>query len=137
MRRQSGERQGPGVHGTEAELAKHIGVIAADGARSAHGLPRVRSPLAQSADTWLRRGYQLQYHDEHLAQLTAPASALTGHEVALAVGVGALAGVGAALGLFAYLALARRGRHHVVSLLLTPERRIITHRQWQPMPIKG
>ncbi len=108
--------------GTEAGL---------DGAR---GAPWTSDPLGLAADSWLRRGYRRRYQDDHLVQLAAPVEGPTSRDLLLALGVGALGGIGSALGLLAYFHLTRRGRWHVVSLLLTPERRVLTHRQWQAVP---
>jgi hypothetical protein len=102
-----------------------------NGARSG---PRASDPLASAADAWLRRGYQPRYQDDHLVQLAAPVQGPTSRDLLLALGVGALGGVASALGWLAYLHVTRRGRWHVVSLLMTPERRVMTHQQWQAIP---
>jgi hypothetical protein len=123
-RRLGSERQGLSERGAEAEGS------------GAHG-KQMGSPLARAAEIWLRRGYQLRYQDEHLVQVASNTSAPTRRDLLLAVGGSALLGICGALGLLAYLALARRGRRHVVSLLLTPERRVIAYRQWQTIPSEG
>lgn len=91
------------------------------------------APLRHAAGPWLRRGYRIEYDDAQLVQLTAPFRALGPRDLFLAavvgVGMGAL-GTIVALG---YLWLTRHGRSHIVSLLLTPERKVLTHEQWQPM----
>jgi len=104
------------------------------GVNGARGGPWIGDPLGPAADTWLRRGYRRRYQDDHLVQLAAPVEGPTSRELLLALSVGALGGVASALGLLAYFHLTRRGRWHVVSLLLTPERRVLTHQQWQAVP---
>jgi hypothetical protein len=104
------------------------------GVNGARGAARLSDPLGSAADTWLRRGYQRRYQDNHLVQLAAPVEGPTSRDLLLTFGVGALGGIASALGVLAYFHLTRRGRWHVVSLLLTPERRVMTHQQWQAVP---
>jgi hypothetical protein len=99
-----------------------------------HDAREATALLSRAADTWARRGYELQYADAQLVQLAAPVRGLTSRQLLLALGVGTLAGIAGALGLLTYLHLTRHGRWHVVSLLLTPERRVLTHERWQPIP---
>jgi hypothetical protein len=90
--------------------------------------------LQSAARSWVRQGYRVEYDDEHLVQLAAPFHGLSPRDLLLAslvgIGMGAL-GTLAALGL---LRRSRRHRWHIVSLVLTPERRVLTHEQWQPTP---
>lgn len=92
------------------------------------------SPLRRAAESWLRNGYRLEFDDEQLVQLAAPFRALAPRDLMLAalcgVGLGALS----TLAMLGYLWLTRRHRWHVVSLLLTPERQVLTHEQWLPTP---
>jgi hypothetical protein len=112
-----------------AQRMSKQGIVA--GLNGAHGGQRASDPLGPAADAWLRRGYQPRYQDAQLVQLAAPVLGPTARELLLALGVGALGGITSALGALAYLHLTRHGRWHVVSLLLTPERRVMTHHQWQ------
>ncbi len=106
-------------------------------ANGAHPASMEPSPLASAAQTWLRRGYQLQYSDAHLVQLSAPVTSPTRRDLANALGVGAIAGMLAAIGWLAYLHLTRRGRWHEISLALTPERRVLTYGRYRRIPADG
>ncbi len=90
--------------------------------------------LQRAARPWLRQGYRVEFGDEHLVQLAAPFRGLSPRDLFSATLVGV--GLGA-LGTVAALALlwrSRRHRWHIVSLVLTPERQVLTHEQWQPAP---
>lgn len=91
----------------------------------------IPSPLRGAASNWLRRGYRIDYDDEHLVQLVAPFRALSPRDLLLSSLVGVGLGVLGACGTLGYLWLTRHGRRHIVSLVLTPERRVVTHEQWQ------
>ena len=90
----------------------------------ATGTPR--PALAQALAGWRRRGFALRYLDETLAQLSRrePPS---GDVIAL--GVAALGALGVAGWLFR-LAWRRWRRWSAVSLTVTPDDRVITHRQY-------
>ncbi|MBF6589950.1 MAG: hypothetical protein IVW57_05385 [Ktedonobacterales bacterium] len=86
-------------------------------------------PLERAATGWMRRGYTVRYRDTHLVQLVRASRPGCGGAllIALALPVLALAVLLVVLG-------ARRRRWHTVSLTITPEQRVITHRQWAPHP---
>lgn len=82
-------------------------------------------PLWRATARWLRRGYTVRYSDAFLVQLVRRASM---GWVGWALLVLALPCLGVAFWLIAR-ALRRRG-WHVVSLTITPDGRVISHRQW-------
>ncbi|HEX6820379.1 MAG TPA: hypothetical protein VF120_18520 [Ktedonobacterales bacterium] len=93
------------------------------------------SPLRRAADVWLRNGYRLEFDDEHLVQVAAPFRALSPRDFLLCAIFGAGLGVLASLTMLGILWQTRRRRWHVVSLLLTPDRQVLTHEQWLPAPV--
>lgn len=82
-------------------------------------------PLRQAAARWQRRGYTVRYSDAFLVQMMRRTGIgwMGWALVALA-----LPCLGAACWLFAR-ALRRRG-WHVVSLTITPDGRVLSHRLW-------
>lgn len=85
--------------------------------------PGAQAALEQATRSWMRRGYQLMYRDEYLAQLarrTLPDWVV--------VASGAIIG-GLLAALISSLLTIRRRRWSVVTLAATPEGRIIVHRQ--------
>lgn len=130
MRQHGGGEAGSGLERRQAQAQAQA---QADGAHPASD----GSPLASAAQTWLRRGYHLQFADASLVQLGAPVTGLTRRDLANALSVGAFAGILAALGWLAYLHVTRRGRWHEVSLALTPERRVLTHGRFRRIASGG
>lgn len=122
--------QGHAGEGDRKQLAQ----MRANGMANGKAHTSGESSLRRAAESWLRNGYRLEFDDEHLVQLAAPFRGLSTRDLLAAalcgVGVGAL-GTLATLG---YLWLTRRHRWHVVSLLLSPERQVLTHEQWLPAP---
>ena len=106
------------------------GAATAGNGRSAHD----PSPLNTAAESWLQRNYAVYYQDDYLVQLVSMGRppAIRGLLVAAvaACALGAL-GLAAAGGLALY---ARRRPWHVVSLVMTPERRVLTHARWSASP---
>ena len=85
--------------------------------------------LDHAAHWWARRGYTVRYRDAHLVQLIRrgrPGSASAGWLLS-ALCIAGLAVVLLVLGL-------RRRPFHVVSLTITPDKRVITHRIWAQRP---
>lgn len=91
--------------------------------------PEGSATLRAAADVWIRRGYRVRYRDAFLIQLlrrrrpglrSAPYVAL------------AFAAVGLAIA--AWIAALRRRPWHIVTLVLGPENRILTHRHTGPRP---
>jgi hypothetical protein len=85
--------------------------------------------LERAAAGWRRRGYRVRYEDPHLIQLVrAGRPTLAGLLlIALAAPLLALAALLVVQGL-------RRRQWHTVSITITPDERIVTHRQWSPYP---
>ena len=86
-----------------------------------------RALLRRAAAGWLRRGYGMRYQDPHLAQLLRPGRPTWQGMLLIALAAPAL--VLAALLVRQGL---RRRYWHTVSITLTPDRRVVTHRQWTP-----
>lgn len=88
--------------------------------------------LRQAARWWTRRRYHVSYADAGLVQLSR--TTLVYREsiapFAAAAVLGALAVALIALGV-------RRRAWHVVSITVTPDHRIITHRQWTRRPVRS
>lgn len=92
---------------------------------STDALDQAPWPLRRATQRWLRRGYTVRYSDPFLTQLVRR------------TGMGwvgwALVGLSApCFGIALWLllrALQRRG-WHVVSITITPEGRVLSHRQW-------
>jgi hypothetical protein len=85
--------------------------------------------LERAAAGWRRRGYRVRYEDPHLIQLVrAGRPTLAGLLlIGLAAPLLALAALLVVQGL-------RRRHWHTVSITITPDERIVTHRQWSPYP---
>lgn len=92
-------------------------------------LPMDMEPLNRVAARWIAHGYRITYQDDYLIQLirrerlTWRAFPYVG--MALLGFIGALAIIGIAW---------RRRPWHVVTLVVGPQQRIITHRQRSPRP---
>jgi hypothetical protein len=91
--------------------------------------PGASAPLRRAAAGWQGRGYAVRYADPHLIQLIR-AGRLTWQGlalIALAIPPLALAALLVARGL-------RQRYWHTVSITMTPDNRVVTHRQWAPYP---
>jgi hypothetical protein len=91
--------------------------------------PEESAALRAAADAWKRRGYHVRYRDAFLVQLlrrrgiglrSAPYVALAFAAVGLAVA--------------AWIAALRRRPWHIVTLVLGPDNRILTHHHTAPRP---
>jgi hypothetical protein len=85
--------------------------------------------LERAASAWIRRGYTVRYRDNHLIQLIRK-----GRPTWVGLLMIALAAPLVALAVFLVIRGLRRRYWHTVSITTTPDRRIITHRQWAPNP---
>ena len=102
-----------------------------------NGGPTEKSPeltglapeLRVAARAWLRRGYTVHYHDTHLIQVVRRTSpgvrSLPWLIMAALALVAAIAAVATAYG---------RRPWHVVSLVIGPDRRILTHHHFASRP---
>ncbi len=123
------------MHGQAGEGDRqHLAQMRATGMANGKADASRETMLQHAARAWVRQGYRVEYDDEHLVQLAAPFHGLSPRDLLVAalfgIGLGAL-GTIAALGLFWR---SRKHRWHIVSLVLTPERQVLTHEQWQPAP---
>ncbi|HUY78492.1 MAG TPA: hypothetical protein VMV29_17100 [Ktedonobacterales bacterium] len=91
-----------------------------------HSAASPRPALGQAIAGWRRRGFALRYLDETLAQLTRREP--PDWDV-IALALGALGALGLA-GWLLRLAWRRWRRWSAVSLTVTPDDRVITHRQF-------
>jgi hypothetical protein len=114
--------------GERDERGTRTGLNGASGSQAAR-----RHALAEAAAPWLRRGYELRYQDDQLVQVGSRVTGPTASDLLLAGGVALAAAVAGALGVLGYLHLTRRGRWHIVSLVLTPDRGVLAHQQWKPV----
>ena len=87
------------------------------------------STIEAATATWLRRGYQVRYHDPFLTQLIRrdPIGWSSAPFVALAVAT--LIATAAAI----FVAVQRRP-WHVVTLVVGPDHRVLAHHQHAPHP---
>lgn len=95
---------------------------------------RPASPLDAAAEAWLRREYAVYYQDDYLVQLVRTGRPAAVRGLLIAAGAAwalGLLGLAAAGG---YAWYARRHPWHVVSLVMTPERRVLTHARWSESP---
>lgn len=85
--------------------------------------------LERAAAGWTRRGYRVTYRDAYLIQLLRRDRPGRRSLPFLGLALLALAGAGAAL-----VVGLRRRPWHVVTLVIGPEQRILTHQQRAPHP---
>lgn len=85
--------------------------------------------IERAAAGWLRRGYTVRYRDAHLVQLVR-----AGRPTCLGMLLIALAAPALALAIVLLLQGLRRRNWHTISITVTPDHRVITHRQWAPYP---
>jgi hypothetical protein len=91
--------------------------------------PSPERDLQTAASGWLRRGYVVRYHDPYLLQLMRRERLGWREGLLLAAAVVA-AGAAVSLGLRAY----RRRLWHVVTVVVRPDGRILTHQIRAPRP---
>lgn len=123
------------MHGQAGEGDRqHLAQMRARGMANGTADASHETILQRTARVWVRQGYRVEYDDEHLVQLAAPFRGLPPRDLLVSalcgIGLGALATVAA----LTFLWRGRRHRWHIVSLMLTPERHVLTHQQWQPAP---
>lgn len=88
-------------------------------------LEQTPEPLRRAAQRWQRRGYTIRYADAFLTQLVRRTGIGWIGWVLLVLAVPPLA-----LALWLLTRVLRRRGWHVVSLTVTPEGRVLSHRQW-------